>query len=400
MSKNVFYLLVVGLCLWWLMTSASAKEFIIPGDGDGDKLVSDKELQKAEDAYKTGDITSDQFESIKTIHDRYPRTINDTRGQVITVWKPPERIIIFEHGIAEDFRSLNAQDKLVAVDDYIKELPVYFPKLSKLPSIGDIYSPNLEAILELEPDAVILYATGANESCDSLQDTLKSADPNITVIRMDGYLEPHFAKEIESLGVILDRENEAKEFLDFYSSVMEPIISQGKSLSEEDKVRVYMEGSDDHETCAQGGGFEPNFLMANCRNVFADALTQYPKVSDEDIIVRDPEIVVKIWGYTLPDVGGYNSDDVSKVQEIRDAVVNRPGWSNMTAVKNDKVYAFYNNLAYGAQHFVGIAYLAKMFYPEDFQDMDPKAIHQEYLTKFQHLDYDLNEHGVFVYPNL
>ncbi len=39
-----------------------------------------------------------------------------------------------------------------------------------------------------------------------------------------------------------------------------------------------------------------------------------------------------------------------------------------------------------------------MFHPDLFADMDPEAIHQEFLTDFQELDYDLNEHGVFVYP--
>jgi len=45
-----------------------------------------------------------------------------------------------------------------------------------------------------------------------------------------------------------------------------------------------------------------------------------------------------------------------------------------------------------------IGYLAKLFHPEEFEDLDPKAIHQEYLTKFQGLDYDLGKEGVFVYP--
>jgi hypothetical protein len=34
------------------------------------------------------------------------------------------------------------------------------------------------------------------------------------------------------------------------------------------------------------------------------------------------------------------------------------------------------------------------------EDLDPQAIHQEYLTRFQGLDYDLGEQGVFVYPPL
>jgi iron complex transport system substrate-binding protein len=50
--------------------------------------------------------------------------------------------------------------------------------------------------------------------------------------------------------------------------------------------------------------------------------------------------------------------------------------------------------------FIGVAYLAKFFYPDLFTDLDPQAIHQEYLTRFQRLDYDLDKHGVFVYPPL
>jgi len=41
--------------------------------------------------------------------------------------------------------------------------------------------------------------------------------------------------------------------------------------------------------------------------------------------------------------------------------------------------------------------MAKWFHPELFEDLDPKSIHQEYLTRFQGLDYALDEHGVFVY---
>ncbi|HNY35647.1 MAG TPA: ABC transporter substrate-binding protein, partial [Methanothrix soehngenii] len=30
--------------------------------------------------------------------------------------------------------------------------------------------------------------------------------------------------------------------------------------------------------------------------------------------------------------------------------------------------------------------------------MDPEDLHQEYLHKFLGLDYDLDQHGVFIYP--
>ena len=48
---------------------------------------------------------------------------------------------------------------------------------------------------------------------------------------------------------------------------------------------------------------------------------------------------------------------------------------------------------------IGAAYMAKLFHPGLFEDLDPEALHQEYLN-MQGLDYDLNLHGVFLYPPL
>jgi ABC-type Fe3+-hydroxamate transport system substrate-binding protein len=116
LNKMWLRMLAIGLCLLSLMDCSIAKEFVVSGDRNGDNVVSDSELQEVSDSYINGTITKDQLEIIKTIHDKYPRKANDTLGRTITIWKPLERIVIFDHGMAEDFRTLNAQDKLVAID--------------------------------------------------------------------------------------------------------------------------------------------------------------------------------------------------------------------------------------------------------------------------------------------
>ena len=80
--------------------------------------------------------------------------------------------------------------------------------------------------------------------------------------------------------------------------------------------------------------------------------------------------------------------------------MNRTGLEHVTAVENGTVYIITNHVIGGTRNFIGIGYLAKWLYPELFSDLDPKAVHQEYLTKFQGLDIDLDEKGVFVYPLL
>jgi len=78
--------------------------------------------------------------------------------------------------------------------------------------------------------------------------------------------------------------------------------------------------------------------------------------------------------------------------------MNRDELASVTAVKNGRVYVLSQDLQSGPRSFLSSEYMAKWFHPELFEDLDPQAIHQEYLTRFQGLDYDLDENGVFVYP--
>jgi len=70
----------------------------------------------------------------------------------------------------------------------------------------------------------------------------------------------------------------------------------------------------------------------------------------------------------------------------------------VNAINNNKTFVISNQIIGNVRHFVGIGYLAKWLHPDLFSDLDPQAIHQEYLNKFQGLDYDLSKKGVFVYP--
>ena len=84
------------------------------------------------------------------------------------------------------------------------------------------------------------------------------------------------------------------------------------------------------------------------------------------------------------------------MKEFREEVMSRTGWENIVAVKTENVYLLGWQIQLGPSAIVSVAYMAKWFHPELFEDMDPSAIHQEYLTEFQELDIDLDEHGVFV----
>ena len=94
---------------------------------------------------------------------------------------------------------------------------------------------------------------------------------------------------------------------------------------------------------------------------------------------------------------GYEYDDTSKIKALWEDIMNRPELANVNAVKNNRVYVIDNGLNYGSDYPIALTYWAKWFHPELFEDFDSRAIHQEFLTEYQRLDYDLDKHGVFVY---
>jgi len=113
------------------------------------------------------------------------------------------------------------------------------------------------------------------------------------------------------------------------------------------------------------------------------------------VVKQNPEIIVR---RVITDECGYAIDDTTEYSDIRDEIMSRPILAHVDAVEDKSVYIIHIDIFGGFNHLSGIAYLAKWFHPELFSDLDPQAIHQKFLTEFQGLDYDLDEHGVFVYP--
>ena len=315
-------------------------------------------------------------------------TIVDTVDRIVTVKKPVERIVILHHLFADVLRPLGAKDKIIGVPTWITDKPTYFPDLSKLPIASNAWKPDPEAIINLNPDLVITYGTWG----ESLDKDLKKIVP---VVRLTCALST-IEEDIKKLGYILGKTKEAEELINFYEVQQSSIKSRIAGLSEDEKPRVYSEYSA-YKVMGMGSAGHEMLTIAGGINIAAD-LTGYLDVDPEWVIVQNPDIILARPRHGYDASCGYEEDDPSSVKEFRDKILNRPELAEVTAVKNAKVYCYTADISSGPSYLIGTLYMAKWFYPELFKDLNPKAIHQEYLTEFQGLDYDLDKHGVFVYP--
>ena len=317
-------------------------------------------------------------------------------AQIVTVHKPVERVVVLMPSEAEVLRSINAADKIVGVGTHIRDDEVFFPKLSKLPIIGTWMGPglNYEAILNQNPDVFLTFVRGSRYLDEEKL-------PSVTVIGLLLHHPEGFTERVKLLGYILDKKEEAEEYINWHEDWINEIKSPTEGLSEGEKPRVFCwghfqpggtytgvgKGNRIHEICDIAGGI----------NIAADLKGTWPTVDPEWVIEQNPDIIVAQTSASSVHCG-YGADDPSEIAAARENILNRPELAKVTAVKNGRIYILGLISSRGSAGLLMVGYMAKWFHPELFKDLDPKAIHQEYLTRFQHLDYDLDKHGVFVYP--
>ncbi|MHC1636083.1 MAG: ABC transporter substrate-binding protein [Candidatus Methanospirareceae archaeon] len=321
-------------------------------------------------------------------------TFIDCNGDDITVSKPLKRIIVLNTDAAEAVRVLGAKERVIGVCKGITEKSLFFPYLSKQQSVGKWSSPDVERIIALDPDAVFAY--GRWPGPDKLEDKLTGTD--IVVIRLDFYKMDTLRGEMNILGYLLDAEEDARAYLEWFDDIVGKIDERVSTLSEDEKPKVFLastykieEVETEIKAYGRGSGMHSLCERAGGKNIAAEQEGAYPKVEVEWVLFQNPDVIVG-----LSYKGGYETDDDSKMASQYEKIIELLNITN--AVKNNRVHLIEGDVAFSPVMPVGLAYFAKWLHPDLFADLDPQAIHQEYIDRFCGIDYDVAEHGVFVYP--
>ncbi|WP_292395675.1 ABC transporter substrate-binding protein [Methanoculleus sp. UBA303] len=397
-------LLACSLCLLAGMAQG------VPCDRDGDDTLTAPELATAildslDARFMGGTVEAPSPVDLRDAAFIYEHwdgrtlTITDSSGRTTTLSRPLRRIALFNSDTLEMMRSLGLEpDRVVGVSKYVLEDPVFYPEYQGTANLGSTWAPDYEQAASIRPDAVFLYATLSESSCADIEKTLRSIDPGIRFFRFDSYRPATYAEEARTLGLLLGKEEEARRFLSFHRNVTGTVAGVVDAIPAEDRVSVYLESWHDYKSAGKGSGYDEKIELAGGRNIFGENPVEYPVVDPEAVISRNPDVIVKIVGAGELAFGGYGDDDRSSFETVCRTIGNRPVWDRISAVRDGRVHIIHSDVIGGPEYFIGTAYLAKWFYPDLFTDLDPRAVHQQYLEEFQHLDYDLDEHGTFVYP--
>lgn len=318
-------------------------------------------------------------------------TVADEEKKAVTVMAPIERVVPEHITSLAAMRILHAENLMVSVGSTaVKESmgPNFLQNLSGLPTIGAYGQPDYEAILRLDPDLLIAYR----------RQTLQEKIPGVTVFYA-GYGEPYppenLPADMRTLGMLLSRRDEAERYIDWHNRYLNMITERVSRLSEDEKPRVYT--------------FYPLLGFYMCRGTYppvelAGGISIGRELGPGFAVAVDPEWVLRqnpdvIIGAAIPDQGAYETDDTFRLKAQRDLVLSRSELARVSAVAGNRVY-FQNTYALGLfpNFILSVAYYAKWLHPRLFADLDPQAVHQEYLDHFQNIHFQVRENGVFVYP--
>ena len=417
MTGNSFSLgLVITVVLLTCVQASAASDYTLGifGNANEDDTIDMQDLEYAErivlgldDQTQLADVRYDgkidildvtQIELIMlgrekelTFLDDYI-TENCPNGKPVTIKKPVERMIVLSTYATEAVRSLKSTDRIVGVPTYVSTQHArFFPELVELPNIGSGFKPDIEKVIELEPDIVLAYATSPKP--EEFEDKLPES---ITVVYLDFTHADLMIEDFAKLGYILGKRDEAEKIADFYREFDSSINEKVGELSKNEKPGVYIESiwnpESKYKAIGKNTGTDNAVTMAGGVNI-AD-FDDYKTIDAEWVITQDPDVII---AQVFTGMGcGYEYDDPSGLEAVRQSIMNRPELAEVTAVKENRVYCISIQVTTKPRYFVGVAYLTKWFHPELVDDFNIQEEHAEYLERFQGVPYQ----GIYVYPPL
>ena len=319
------------------------------------------------------------------------RAIVDSSQRTLDVPENVERVICSGPGCLRLLTYLQAQSKVVAVDDIESRRKTFDarpyalanPQFRTLPIFGEFRGhDNPELILTLEPQPQVIFKTyGFSKGYDPIELQDKTGIPVVVLDYGDlGEQRPQLYQSLRIMGEIIGKQERAEEVIAFMENQIADLMQRTEDIPEQKRPSVFVGGvafKGPHGYQSTEPGYPP-FSFVNARNLAYNKGITGKKLSHSDV---SKEMIVE-WNpdNLFLDLSTIQmGDKAGGLYELR----NDPAYRTLTAVKEGKVYGLlpYNwySMNYGSI-LANAFFIGKQLYPERFPDVDPAAKADEIYT--------------------
>ena len=345
-TKYLLILLILWLTIFLIASCAPAQVTNEPS-----QPTSTQPIEKSEQATSTSppQPTAEPAEAQVELPVEEAIQVVDGLGREVVLDVAAEKIISLAPSNTEILFAIGAGNQVIGRDEFSD----YPAEAVNLPSIGGGFGDyNLEAIVDFEPDLVLAAEINTPEQVKALSDlgltvyllaNPTSLDEMYTNLLIVAELSGHFG--------------EAEELVQELKERVAAVDEKVASTQDIPSTFYELDATDPSAPWTAGAGTFIDTLItrAGGKNIASDLEGQYLQLSIEEILVRDPQIIL------LGDAAyGITPDSIQE----------RSGWSNLDAVKNKRIYAFDDNLVSrpGPRLVDGLEQLAQLLHPELFSE--------------------------------
>ena len=270
------------------------------------------------------------------------RTVHDELGRAVTVPDHARRLVCLAPSITDVVYALGRADDIAAITDYTK----YPAEARQKASVGGVVNPSLEKLVDLKPDLVLAIAELNNQN---LVQAIEKLGFPVFVIQPHGLQGIY--RSIASVGIAIGAEKEATALVARLRAREEAVR---RRVSGKPRPGVlFLLWADPAMTAGHGAFITELIEIAGARSITADLPNEWPRLSFEAILARQPEYLVLVRG-----------SDVTL-----DSLRREGNWKKLQAVKDGKVFYADDRIEYpGTVALDGLEDLAAQFHPVGEQE--------------------------------
>ena len=254
-------------------------------------------------------------------------TFTDLNGRTVTLDKPAERIVTIPiphssicmaiDGDSKKIVGMHPSAKQAFKDGMLKKI---FPNAVQISDdiVNEGFQPNVESILNLNPDIVFQWGYLGND----IIDPLLNAGLNVALVRFG--TQQYIEDAITMYGKTLGKGEKAKEILDWHHRTLEEMGRDIRDIPTDQRPRTMYFWHYQSGMQVGGGTTYQNFWINTAGGINpAEGLKDYPTVNVEQMIAWDPEVII---------LGGFETGLTPEL------LYNDPNLSDVSAIKKRRVY--------------------------------------------------------------
>ena len=262
--------------------------------------------------------------------------LTDDFGDTLQVGAAPRRIVSLNPTTTELLYAIGAGPRVVGRTSY----DVYPAEVRKVADLGPGLRPNVEAVLATHPDLVLLYASADNRDAAR---RVRASGIATAAWKIDRIAD--MARVTLLLGQLTGDTATARRTVDTVHATLDRVRRETANLPHPTVFWPLWQAP----ILSVGGGSFLNELIeiAGGRNIFAELPQPSPAVTFEELLRRDPDIVI--------------AGPRSRLTLIAD-----PRWQTLRAVRENRVFVIDTTIINGPSARIGTsaAALARLLHPD------------------------------------